>query len=170
MYAESCHHDKLMLCANNILKWLLNNNLLINSSKTMLLNISLSNFVFPDIIFDNLLITPSSKIKFLGIIVSCNLSQSDNVSYICKSANYHLHNINIIRKYLSIKSTIQLIESLLLSRLDYSIRTRILVLNSVFSRINLVSYPPYSTLYTIKYILLSYLPIYPFLPFYPVYY
>ena len=44
----------------------------------MLLNISLSNLVFPDIIFD-ILITPSSKIKFLGIIVSCNLSQSDHV-------------------------------------------------------------------------------------------
>ena len=49
-----------MLCANNIRKWLLNDNLLINSSKTMLLDISLSNFVFPDIIFDNILITPSS--------------------------------------------------------------------------------------------------------------
>ena len=48
----------------------LKNNLL---SKTMLLNISLSNFVFPDIIFNNILIIPSSKIKFLGIIVSCNL-------------------------------------------------------------------------------------------------
>ena len=72
-----------MLCANNIHKWLLNNNLLINSSKTMLLNISISKFFFPDIIFDNLLITPSSKIKFLGIFVSCNLSQSDHVLYIC---------------------------------------------------------------------------------------
>ena len=55
----------------NIYIWLVNNNLLINSSKTMLLNISLSNFVFPDIIFDYLLITPSSKIKFPGIFVSC---------------------------------------------------------------------------------------------------
>ena len=63
-----------MLCANNIRKWLLNNNILINNSKTMLLNISLSNFVFPDIIFDNILITTSSKIKFLGIFISCNLS------------------------------------------------------------------------------------------------
>ena len=71
-----------MLCANNTRKWLLNNNLLINSIKTMLLNISLYNFVFPDIIFDNLLIIPSSKIKFLGIIVSSNLSQSNHVSYI----------------------------------------------------------------------------------------
>ena len=85
----------------------------------MLLNIILSNFIFPDIIFDNMLITLSPKIKFLGIFVSCNLSQSDHVSYICKSDNYHLHNINIIRKYLSIKLTIRLIESLVLSRLDY---------------------------------------------------
>ena len=58
----------------------------------MLLNISLSNFVFPDIIFDNILITHSSKIKFLGIFVSCNLSQLNHVSYI----SYYLNlNFNI---------------------------------------------------------------------------
>ena len=84
IYAESCHHDKLMLCENNIRIWLLNNNVLVNSSKTMLLNSFLSNFVFPDIIFDNLLITPLSKIKFLGIFISCYLSQSYHVSYIFK--------------------------------------------------------------------------------------
>ena len=70
-----------MLCANNIRKSLLNNNLLIQGSKTILLHISLSNF-FPNIIFDNILITPSSKIKFRGTFVSCNISQSDHVSYI----------------------------------------------------------------------------------------
>ena len=62
-----------MSCANNIRNWLLNNNLLINSSKTMLLNISLSKFVFLGIIFYDVLITPSSKIKFLVIFVSCHL-------------------------------------------------------------------------------------------------
>ena len=35
MYAESCHHDKLIV----IRKWLLNNNVLINSSKTIVSNI-----------------------------------------------------------------------------------------------------------------------------------
>ena len=39
--------------------------------------------------------------------------------YICKLSSYDLHNINIIRKYVSIKSTIWLNESLVLSRLDY---------------------------------------------------
>ena len=43
-----------MLCANNIHKWLLNNNLHINSSTIMFLNISLFNIVFPNIIVDNL--------------------------------------------------------------------------------------------------------------------
>ena len=43
----------------------------------MFLNIYLSNFIFPDIIFDNHLITPTSKIKFLGIFVSYNLLQSE---------------------------------------------------------------------------------------------
>ena len=69
----------------------------------MLNNISISNLVFLIIIFDNLLITHSSNITFLGICISCNLSQSCKVSYVCKSAKYNLHNINVIRKYLSIK-------------------------------------------------------------------
>ena len=41
------------------------------------------------------------------------------ISYKYKSDNYHLHNINIIRKYLSIKSTIRLFESVVLLRLDF---------------------------------------------------
>ena len=47
-----------MLCTNNIRKWILNNNVLLNSSKTILLNIYLSNFVSPDIKFDNILLLP----------------------------------------------------------------------------------------------------------------
>ena len=152
-----------MLCANN--------NLLVNSSKTMLLNISLSNFVFPDIIFDNLLITPLSKFKFLGIFVSCNLSQSDHVSYICKSSNYHLHNINIIREYLLINSIIRLIESLVLSRLDFGniilIGAPIYILKNikrVISRcITIIFNIPYSNRFSTSYYLhklrwLGYLP------------
>ena len=33
MYNECCHHDNLMLCENNIRKWLLNENVLINNTK-----------------------------------------------------------------------------------------------------------------------------------------
>ena len=36
MYAESYHHDKVMLCVNNNSTWLLNNNFHINSSKNAL--------------------------------------------------------------------------------------------------------------------------------------
>ena len=63
IFTESCHHATLILCANSIREWLLNNNLHINNSKTMLLYISLSNIVFPDIIFYNRL--NILKIKFL---------------------------------------------------------------------------------------------------------
>ena len=60
IFTEYCHHATLILCANSILEWLLNNNLHINN---MLLYISLSNIVFPDIIFYNRL--NILKIKFL---------------------------------------------------------------------------------------------------------
>ena len=62
--------------------------------------------------------------------------QSDHVSYICKSANYHLYNINMIRKYLSIKSTNRHIEILFKSRLYYGniilIEAPIYILNELF--------------------------------------
>ena len=90
-YAASCNHDTLMLRADNIRKLLLNNNLLINSSKTMLLYIYISNFICPDIIFNNLLITPSSKIS-LNIRVLYYLKMTTCATYFASIITLRSHN------------------------------------------------------------------------------
>ena len=81
----------------------------------MLLNISISNFVFPDIIFDNLLITLHIKLNSLVYLFHV-IYRGQIMYHICVN---QLIIIYIILKYLSIKLTIRLIESLILSRLDY---------------------------------------------------
>ena len=77
----------IILCANNIRKWLLNNNLIINSSKTMLLNIYHSNFVFPDIIDDNIfkmiIFLKLNSLKYLFHVIYRSQIMNQ-VLYICK--------------------------------------------------------------------------------------
>ena len=51
--AEICHRDLLMLCDNDIRKWILHNTILIKSSKTTILNCPLLDNTFSDIIFEN---------------------------------------------------------------------------------------------------------------------
>ena len=57
--------NELTLCALNVRKWLILNNLFPNSSKTKLLNISLKPFIFPTITFDSTVIIPVIVLNLL---------------------------------------------------------------------------------------------------------
>ena len=111
--------NELTLCAQNVRKWLILNNLFPNSSKTKLLNISLKPFIFPTITFDSTVIIPSDCAKSLGVILDSKLGFTQFATSQCRSANFNLFNIRKIRKYLSTESTIALVQSLVLSRLQY---------------------------------------------------
>ena len=111
--------NELTLCARNVRKWLILNNLFPNSSKTKLLNISLKPFIFPTITFDSTVIIPSDCAKSLGVILDSKLGFTQFATSQCRSANFNLFNIRKIRKYLSTESTIALVQSLVLSRLQY---------------------------------------------------
>ena len=52
-------NSELIVCANSIRLWLLSNKLLINSSKTNVLNISTSENSFPNYTLNNMIIYPS---------------------------------------------------------------------------------------------------------------
>ena len=62
--------------------WLLSNNLLINSSKSALLNIPSNYHYFPPVIIDGLPIIPSSSVINLGITLDANLSLNSHISNI----------------------------------------------------------------------------------------
>ena len=91
--------------------WLLSNVLLLNETKTELINISHSQSTFPPLPVNNYLIQPF--IKNLGFIFDTNLNYDRHIS------NLHIYKIRSIRKFITKKSCSILINSLIFSRLDY---------------------------------------------------
>ena len=62
----------------------------------------------------------SSQVKDLGIIFDRVLSLRQHVSYTSKTCLFHLRNISRIRKYIPQDTSVVLVKSLVMSRLDYS--------------------------------------------------
>ena len=61
----------------------------------------------------------SSQVKDLGVILDRVLSLHQHISY-TYTCRFHLRNISRIRKYISQDTSVVLIKSLIMSRLDYS--------------------------------------------------
>ena len=59
---------ELLECASEIINWLLRNDLLVNTSKTELLNVSRVYTTFPPVIIDGRVIHPSASVRNLGVI------------------------------------------------------------------------------------------------------
>ena len=106
-------------CIEQVRRWLIFNNVFPNSSKTKLINITNKSCIFPSVLFDSTIIEPSEYVTSLGVTLDYKLSFSRFISSICKSANYNLYNIRKIRKYLTVTSTMKLVQSLVISRLRY---------------------------------------------------
>ena len=106
-------------CIRHINFWLLSNFLLLNETKTELINISHSQSTFPPLSVNNSLIHPKPFIKNLGFIFDTNLNYDRHISNICKISNLHIYKIRSIRKFITKKSCSILINSLIFSRLDY---------------------------------------------------
>ena len=62
----------------------------------------------------------SSQVRDLGVIFDRVLSLRQHVSYTSKTCRFHLRNISRIWKYIPQETSVVLIKSLVLSRLDYS--------------------------------------------------
>ena len=64
-------------------------------------------------------ITPSSKVRDLGVVFDQYLTFHDHISGIWKSTHIHLRDIGRIRNLLTFDATAQLIHALITSRLDF---------------------------------------------------
>ena len=66
-------------------------------------------------------ISPSSSCKSLGVMFDQHLSMDTQVKSICRSAHFHIGNINAIglRHLLTPTASAQIVHSLVTSRLDY---------------------------------------------------
>ena len=112
-------NSELIECYNSIILWLLYNKLLINSSKTTVLNIYTSETSFPNFILNNMISYPSHSSKNLGLVFDDKLSYKNHISFITKSSNFHLFRIKKILTSLSKNLTKTLSNAIVLFRIDY---------------------------------------------------
>ena len=64
-------------------------------------------------------VSPSSKVRDLGVVFDQYLALHDHISGICKCTHFHLRGIGRIRNLLTFDPTAQLIHALIISRLDF---------------------------------------------------
>ena len=119
LYTSTPDNYQLIACASSIKYWLLSNNLLLNTSKTALLNIPTNSPSYPSFYLDKILISPSNSVINLIVIFDSDLSFSSRIAKISKAANYHLFRIRCIRKHSTRPLCAVLINSLVISRIDY---------------------------------------------------
>ena len=117
--ANSSDNVALINCINMFKNVFLQNSLMLNMNKTQLLNISRTSSVFPSVIIDSITIVPCNNVKNFSFICDDNLNLSDQIANVCKSTNYQLHKIRSIRKFLPFRISKMLIESLVVSRINY---------------------------------------------------
>ena len=114
---------KLNMCISDIRVWMIKNKLKINDSKTEfiifrspLLKQNLSDL---SVRVGDMQVSPSSKVRDLGVVFDQYLTFHDHISGICKSTHFHLRGIGRIRNLLTFDATAQLIHALITSRLDF---------------------------------------------------
>ena len=112
--------DPLLTCLSSIKCWMSENFLKLNEDKTEVLIIGSSEQ--KTIIsrqLGNLAVDSNGTVKNLGVIIDSDLNFNSHISYVTKTAFFHLRNIARIRAYLSLDDAKTLTHAFVFSRLDY---------------------------------------------------
>ena len=64
-------------------------------------------------------VSPSSKLRDIGVVFDQYLTLHDHISGICKSTHFHFRSIGRIQNLLTFDATAQLIHALITTRLDF---------------------------------------------------
>ena len=106
-----------------IKEWIAMNRLKLNDEKTLSLMLRtnavgpLSNISY--IIIGDNNITTFSSAHNLGAIIDEHLTMEAHVNSVCRSSFSHLHNISSIRRVFDMKTTVKIVQVLVISRFDY---------------------------------------------------
>ncbi|KAK3534048.1 hypothetical protein QTP86_001201 [Hemibagrus guttatus] len=112
---------RISACLADISSWMAAHQLKLNPSKTELLIIPGDPSPARDlaISLSNSMTSPSATARNLGVTVDNQLSFSSHVTNVTRSCRCLLYNIRRIRPFLSTQATQVLVQSLVISRLDY---------------------------------------------------
>ena len=113
----------LQACVNDVFAWNTQNMLKSNPGKSDILHFT-SRFKKQPSSLETLMLANSTigikaKAKNLGIVMDKILSFSDHINEICKKANFAIRSIGHIRRYLPYEGLKMLVNSLVISSLDY---------------------------------------------------
>jgi hypothetical protein len=109
---------------DDVAEWMTSNYLAINPDKTQCLLLHgrrchLPNLPQLNIMGDHLTIHTDGAMKYLGVNIDAHLDLSEHVVSTCKAAFFQLRTIRRARPFLNRNNTINLCNSLVLSRVDY---------------------------------------------------
>jgi hypothetical protein len=120
--------NNLSNCADAVTRWHLENNLLLNPSKTEALVIGTRHQVD---LFDNasaevntlkfadVIVPCSNSIRILGVTIDKHLTFDDHVTSTVQSCNYHIRSLRHIRRLIDKETANTLACSIVASRIDY---------------------------------------------------
>ena len=112
---------RITACLADISQWMSANHLKLNPDKTELLFFPAKSSPSRDltISIDNNLVTSAPKAKNLGVVLDSQLSFTAHITAVTRSCRFTLYNIRRIRPFLTQESAQLLIQTSVLSKLDY---------------------------------------------------
>jgi hypothetical protein len=132
LYASCCVQNaeelattlqKLEHCIAEIKAWMVANKLQLNEDKTELIvlgsKIKLSQMGDISLNIGGQMIKPTKSVRNLGVIFDAEMDMKQHISTVCKNAYFQLRKISQIRKFLTEDATKTLVQSAVMSRLDY---------------------------------------------------
>jgi hypothetical protein len=114
--------SRIHRCISDIRTWMIKNRLKINDDKTEFLVITSPRATFSDevnLCIGQEAINPSRSCKSLGVMFDEHIQMDAFIRNTCRAAHYHLRNIGAVRNLLPTSAVIQLVHSLVTSRIDY---------------------------------------------------
>ena len=120
--AENAAH-RIGNCVTDLKRWLTDHQLLLNESKTEAIAFNVPSCKVPPAITDiNICgcnITLQQTVRDIGVVMDSGLDMSAQVSRMCQSAYFQLHNIAKIRHCLTVNTCKTIVHALVTSKLDY---------------------------------------------------
>ena len=120
--AENAAH-RIGNCVTDLKRWLTDHQLLLNESKTEAIAFNVPSCKVPPAITDiNICgsnITLQQTVRDIGVVLDSGLDMSAQVSRMCQSAYFQLHNIAKIRHCLTVNACKTIVHALVTLKLDY---------------------------------------------------